>query len=328
MLPVDRMRRWLLRRTGAALVTLGIAVTLLFFIARLTPGDPLAGALDQPGMTPRARMILRQRYCLDCPLAGQYVAFVRGAVTGNLGVSIASQRPVTALIGERLPASLLLGGTVLFIDFTIGLLLGVIQASRKGGAADWSLGLLSLTGYATPSFLLGLGLAALFGTYGHLLPVAGMRDPTLGVDAGAAAHTLDVARHLLLPVLTLTLVSIGATMRFQRSALLDVLPQPFVLAARARGLPAHRVIWHAWRNALFPVVTLFGLWLPIVVAGSVFVEAVFAWPGLGSLAAEAVARRDYPLLMGIALLVATLVVFGGWLADVAYALLDPRVHHA
>jgi peptide/nickel transport system permease protein len=144
--------------------------------------------------------------------------------------------------------------------------------------------------------------------------------------AGMLAHGVDVARHLALPVLTLSVVSIAATMRYQRSAMLDVLRLPYIVTARAKGLSEQEVTWrHAWRNALFPVITLFGLWLPILVSGSVFVESVFAWPGLGSLAAGAVGSRDYPLLMGASVLVAALVVVGGLVTDLAYALLDPRV---
>jgi peptide/nickel transport system permease protein len=156
-----------------------------------------------------------------------------------------------------------------------------------------------------------------------------MEDPLLPADAGWWTRGADVARHLILPSLTLSVVSIAATMRYQRSAMLDVLRLPFMTTARSKGLPERVVIWHhGWRNALFPVITLFGLWLPILASGSVFVESVFAWPGLGSLAAAAVAGRDYPLLMGASVLVAALVVAGGLLTDVAYALLDPRVRLA
>jgi peptide/nickel transport system permease protein len=156
-----------------------------------------------------------------------------------------------------------------------------------------------------------------------------MEDPLLSSDARWSSHAMDVLRHLILPALTLSVVSIATTMRHQRSAMLEVLRLPYVLTARAKGLSDRAVTWrHAWRNALFPVITLFGLWLPILVSGSVFVEAVFAWPGLGSLAAGAVGSRDYPLLMGTSLLVAGLVVASAFATDVAYALLDPRVRLA
>jgi peptide/nickel transport system permease protein len=153
-----------------------------------------------------------------------------------------------------------------------------------------------------------------------------MRNPLL--EAGGLATAIDVARHLVLPAITLSVVSIAGTMRYQRTAMLEALRFPYILTARAKGLSERRVLWHGWRNALFPILTLFGLWLPILVSGSVFVEAVFAWPGLGSLAAAAVGNRDYPLLMGAAILVAGMVVLAGFLTDIAYALLDPRVRYS
>jgi peptide/nickel transport system permease protein len=151
-----------------------------------------------------------------------------------------------------------------------------------------------------------------------------MRDPL--AESGGLAGAADVLRHLALPAFTLCVVSIAATMRYQRDAMLDALRLPCVVTARAKGVDEGAVVWrHAWRNALFPVLTLFGLWLPVLVTGSVFVESVFAWPGLGSLAASAVGNRDYPLLMGASILVAVVVVVANLLADLAYAALDPRV---
>ena len=236
---------------------------------------------------------------------------------------------MTALLAERIPATLLLGGSVLLLNFTVGLWLGVRQAVRRGGREDRWLTTLSLVGYAMPSFWLGLVLAWLLGIHWRIFPAAGMEDPLRSAEAGAAGRAVDIFRHLVLPAITLSLVSIAATMRHQRSAMLEVLRLPFIMTARAKGLSERRVTWHhGWRNALFPIITLFGLWLPILVSGSVFVEAVFAWPGLGSLAAGAVGSRDYPLLMGTSLLVAGLVVASGFLTDVAYALLDPRVRLA
>jgi peptide/nickel transport system permease protein len=211
----------------------------------------------------------------------------------------------------------------------VGLWLGVRQAVHRNRREDRWLTTLSLIGYATPSFWLGLVLAWLVGIKLRLLPAAGMQDPLLSLDAGLLTRAADILRHLVLPAITLSVVSIAATMRYQRTAMLEVLTLPFITTARAKGVPERDVTWrHAWRNALFPVITLFGLWLPILVTGSVFVEAVFAWPGLGSLAATAVGGRDYPLLMGASLLIAVLVVTGGLVTDIAYALLDPRVRLA
>jgi peptide/nickel transport system permease protein len=317
---------WLLQRALQAVATFAVAIALLFVLMRAAPGDPLFRLSADRPISQKEMEVLRARYGLDQPVGRQLVAFVGGLARGDLGVSIEYGRPVTTLLAERLPATILLGGSVLLLNFTVGLWLGVRQAVRRGGREDRWLTTLSLTGYAMPSFWLGLVLAWLVGVEWRLLPAAGMQDPLLSSDAGLLVQAGDVLRHLVLPVLTLSVVSIAATMRYQRAAMLEVLRLPYVVTARAKGLPERVVTWqHAWRNALFPVITLFGLWLPILVTGSVFVEAVFAWPGLGSLAAGAVGSRDYPLLMGASLLVAALVVAGGFLTDVAYGLLDPRV---
>lgn len=320
------MSGYLISRLVQAAATFLVALALLFLLMRAAPGDPLFRLNEGRSLSPQEIAVLRARYGLDQPVGRQLASFVGGLVRGDLGVSIEYGRPVTALLVERLPATLLLGGSVLVLNFTIGLWLGARQAVRRGRREDRWLTTVSLTGYAMPSFWLGLVLAWLFGIEWRLLPAAGMQDPLLSGDAGLLARSIDVLRHLALPAVTLAVVSIAATMRYQRSAMLEVLRLPYIVTARAKGLPEREVTWrHAWRNALFPVITLFGLWLPILVSGSVFVEAVFAWPGLGSLAAGAVGSRDYPLLMGASVLVAALVVIGGLLTDLAYVLLDPRV---
>lgn len=320
------MSGWLLRRSLQAVLTFAVALALLFLLMRAAPGDPLFRLSSDRPISRQEIEVLRARYGLDQPVGTQLVAFVGGLARGDLGVSIEHGRPVTSLLAERLPATVLLGGSVLLLNFTVGLWLGVRQAVRHGQREDRWLTTLSLTGYAMPSFWLGLVLAWLVGVEWRLLPAAGMENPLLDPDASFLVRAGDILRHLVLPVLTLSIVSIAATMRYQRAAMLEVLHLPYVLTARAKGLTDREVTWrHAWRTALFPIVTLFGLWLPILVSGSVFVESVFAWPGLGSLAAAAVGSRDYPLLMGASVLVAALVVVGGFLTDVAYAVLDPRV---
>lgn len=320
------MSGWLLRRFLQAVVTFAVSLALLFFLMRAAPGDPLFRLSADRPISQQELEVLRKRYGLDQPVGTQLLAFVSGLLQGDLGVSIEHGRPVTTLLAERLPATLLLGGSVLLLNFTIGLWLGVRQAVRHGQREDRWLTTLSLTGYAMPSFWLGLVLAWLVGVEWRLLPAAGMQDPLLDTDASFLIRAGDVLRHLVLPTLTLSIVSIAATMRYQRAAMLEVLRLPYMVTAQAKGLAQREVTWrHAWRNALFPVITLLGLWLPSLVSGSVFVEAVFAWPGLGSLAAGAVGSRDYPLLMGASLLVAGLVVIGGLLTDLTYAWLDPRV---
>jgi peptide/nickel transport system permease protein len=320
---------WLVRRALQSALTFVIAVAILFVLMRAAPGDPLLRLAGDRPISPRETAVLRARYGLDQPVSRQLIAFLQGLAHGDLGVSIEYGRPVSALLAERLPATLLLGGSVLLLNFTAGLWLGVRQAVRRGRREDRWLTAVSLAGYAMPSFWLGLVLAWAVGIHWRILPAAGMQDPLLGSDVAFGAHAVDVLRHLVLPMLTLSAVSIAATMRYQRSAMLEVLPLPFILTARAKGLSENEVTWrHAWRNALFPVITLFGLWLPILVSGSVFVESVFAWPGLGSLAASAAGGRDYPLLMGTSILVVGIVIASGFASDLAYAFLDPRIRLA
>ena len=323
------MTRWLVRRVVQAIVTFAIAVVLMFVLMRLAPGDPLSRMQDNRPMSPGELAHLRAMYHLDQPIQRQFVEFARGVLRGDLGRSIEHGLPVTTLLASRLPPTLLLGGAAILLNFTFGLWLGVRQAVRRGSREDRTLTVLALAGYATPSFWLGLVLAWLVGIRLRWLPVAGMRDPLLAPDAPWLTRALDVGEHLVLPALTLSIVTIAGTMRYQRTALLEVLRLPYIGTARAKGLAEGAVVWrHAWRNALFPVITLFGLWLPLLVTGSVFVEMVFAWPGLGSLAASAASSRDYPLVMGAALLAAALVVTASLLTDLAYALLDPRVRYS
>ncbi|MBA3892432.1 MAG: ABC transporter permease [Gemmatimonadales bacterium] len=322
------MTGWLLRRIAQAIATFAVAAVLMFVLMRLAPGDPLARMQEDRPMSGEEVARLRTIYGLDQPIHRQFAAFAQGVLRADLGVSIEHGRPVTTLLASRIGPTLLLGGAAILLNFTLGLWLGVRQAVRHGSREDRALTVLSLAGYATPSFWLGLVLAWLVGIELGWLPVAGMRDPLLPRDATWLAHAVDIGRHLVLPALTLSIVTIAGTMRYQRSALLEVLRLPYIGTAKAKGVPDRTVVWrHAWRNALFPVITLFGLWLPLLVTGSVFVEMVFAWPGLGSLAANAASGRDYPLVMGAALLAAGMVVTASLMTDLTYALLDPRVRY-
>jgi peptide/nickel transport system permease protein len=318
--------RWLVRRVVQALVTFLLSLTLLFVLMRLAPGDPIQRLEGDRPMTPEQIARLRARFGVDQPIWRQYRAFLGGVVRGDLGTSIEYNRPVTTMLRERLPATVLLGGTVILVNFTLGIWLGVRQARRRGSLEDRLLTVASLAGHAMPSFWLALILAWLVGVRLRWLPSAGLSNPLLGPEAPLSTRAADVAGHLVLPALTLILVTLAGTMRFQRGAMLEVLRLPYIVTARAKGVAERRVTWwHGWRNGVFPMVTLFGLWLPLLVTGSVFVEAVFAWPGLGSLAANAAGNRDYPLLMGVAILAGALLIASSVAADLAYAALDPRV---
>lgn len=321
------MIRWLIRRTLQAAATFAIAVLLLFILMRITPGDPLSRLVGDRDASAAEIQQLRQRFGVDQPLLTQLSQFLAAAARGDLGVSIEHYPDrVTRLIASRIPATLLLGGVVLLLNFTVGIWLGVRQAERRGSRLDRWAGRLALAAYAMPGFWLGLVLVAFLSLRWRLFPAAQMTDPLLPADADAVTRAVDLLRHLVLPALTLSLTSIALTMRHQRAAMLAVFRLDYVTAARARGLPEGQVRWgHAWRNTLVPMLTLLGLWLPMLVSGSVFVESVFNWPGLGSLAAQAIASRDYPVLLGTAMLVSAAVVLAGLVADLGYALVDPRV---
>jgi peptide/nickel transport system permease protein len=318
--------RWVARRVGQAFLTFLIAATVAFFLMRLTPGDPLAGLMEDRPIAPADLAAIRERYGIDQPLLAQFLRFLGGLARGDLGGSIIyNGRPVTDLLLAHLPPTLLLGGTALLLNFLLGVAIGVYQARRPGSGADRALTVVSLAAYATPSFWLGLVLAWAFGTELRWLPVAFMTEPYLA-GAPFIERAIDTARHLILPAGTLAAVTFGATARYQRAAMLEAMALECIRTARTKGLPERLVLWrHAWRNALGPMLALFGLWLPLLVAGSVFVEQVFAWPGLGSLSAEAIANRDYPLIMGATILVTGAVVLGSLLADLLHRWADPRL---
>jgi peptide/nickel transport system permease protein len=317
---------WAIRRLLQALATFAASLLLIFLIMRIAPGNPLVRLDNNTPLDPAEVQALRQRFGLDQSFGTQLWNWTGGAIRGDFGVSIGHYPDtVGRLLASRLPASVILGGTVLLLNFTVGVWLGVVQARHRGDPVDRWLTRASVTLYAMPAFWLGLVLVALVSLQWRLLPSAQMHDPLLSPEASWTTQLLDLLRHLVLPALTLSAVTIAGTMRLQRTAMLETLREDFVRAARARGLSERRILWrHAWRNALFPVLTLFGLALPILVTGAVFVEYVFNWPGLGSLAAEAIAGRDYPLLMGTALLVTGAVILGGAMTDFAHHLLDPR----
>jgi peptide/nickel transport system permease protein len=268
---------------------------------------------------------------LDAPVAVQYARWVGGALKGDLGESFASGRPVGEVLGEALPVSVGLGLTSLALTFAIGVAVGTAQAARRGGRLDTAVTMLSTAVYAAPSYWLALALVALF-TYGAArwgfpawlrLPAFALRDPA-GQLTGAAALA-DVARHAVLPVLVLTAVGAAGIARYARSGVAELLDADFVRTARAKGVRERAVLGrHVLRNALPSLVVLLALALPGVVAGSVFVESVFAWPGMGRALLTAIAARDYPVVLGATVVYAGLVIAANLVADLVLPLLDPR----
>ena len=319
------MAAWLLRRVAAALAIILAVVTLAFFAIHLAPGTPFVPAGERP-LSPDIEAGLRARFGLDHPLPAQYLSYLGAVARGDLGESFSQQRPVTLALKEAIPNTVVLAATALAIDLLLGLAIGALQAAYARRRLDTLLTHTTLFVYSLPTFWLGLVLLMVFGQGLHWFPVGGVTDPILHEGLSPIGRGLDRLRHLALPALTLGLVGAAGTARFQRAALLEALSQGFVKTARAKGLTESRVLLaHALRNALLPTITLMGLALPFLLTGSVVVETVFAWPGMGKLAADAVLGRDYPVVMATTMAASALVVAGSLLADVLYAAADPRV---
>lgn len=319
------MAAWLLRRLVAALAIIFAVVTLVFFAIHLAPGTPFLPSSDRP-LDPAVEAGLRSRFGLDRPLGAQYVSYLGELARGDLGESFSQQRPVVLALREAIPNTIVLAATALAIELLLGLAIGAAQAAYARRRLDTLLTHTTLFVYSLPTFWLGLVLLMVFGQGLHWFPVGGVVDPVLYQALSPAGRLLDRLRHLALPALTLGLVGAAGTARFQRAAMIEALSQGFVKTARAKGLAESRVLLaHALRNALLPTITLMGLALPFLLTGSVVIETVFAWPGMGKLAADAVLSRDYPVVTATTLAAAALVVAGSLLADILYAVADPRV---
>lgn len=301
-------------------------VVLNFVLVHAAPGDPvetIAGASG--GMSPELMAQLRTQYGLDKSLPVQLVVYLGKVARGDLGYSYFFNLPVTRMIAERVPATLLLVLSSVLVAFFVGTALGVLSSRKPNGWLSQFITVLSLVGFAAPVFWLGIMLVILLASVFPVLPVAGMR----AIDssgAGGLADMLDVAYHLVLPTLTLSLVYLAQYSRLARSSMLDVLGSDFIRTARAKGLAERVVLYkHALRNALLPVVTVLGLQFGNVLAGAILVETVFNWPGLGRLAFESVLRRDYPTILGVLLFSSVVVVVMNQLTDLCYRFIDPRI---
>ena len=317
------MIRALLRRAIAGLAVIIGVVTLMFFLLRLAPGDP-ALLLVGPTATQEQLSAQRRVLGLDRPVVEQYAAWLSQFVRGDWGTSIATGRSVRGMIGDAWPATVRLVGLSLVLSYVLGIAVGAVQAAR-GGRLDTTLSVVTVTLFALPGYWLGLMLVMVFTYWLRALPAFG----AAGFDADFLTgwdRLLDRLRHLALPLTTLTLIGIGGTARYVRGAMLDVKGAPYVTIAYAKGLsPVQVTIRHVLRNALIPVLTLLGLSLPALFSGAVFIEAIFAWPGVGRILVEAVAARDYPVIMAATAVSAILVVLGNLLAEGLAAWADPRL---
>jgi peptide/nickel transport system permease protein len=316
------VRRRLVEAVGIA----WLVGTLAFVLLHLAPGDPLGQVRADPRISAEARAAWRRSLDLEAPPVERYLRYVGGLLRGDLGISLARQRPVRQVLAEALPPSLLLVGVALVASVALALLLGAWQAQRAERAGDLLAGAVTSALGAVPEPWLATLLLALFAAEWRWLPFGGACAPTL-CEAGLGWGALiDRARHLVLPAATLTLLFAATLARVHRAAVLMVTGDAASLAARSRGIGARRITWrHELPRALSPLLTVVALSLPALVGGTVFVERVFGWPGMGMLLVDAVASRDYPLLTATAMLGGLLVVLGALLADLAALRLDPRL---
>lgn len=318
------MTDFLLRRVLQGIAIVFVVASLTFVLIHLAPGDPFS-AIDDPRVTESVRETRRAQHGLDRPLGEQYVRYLGKVARGDFGESYAQSRPVRDIIGEALPRTLLLMSVALTIAFALGVGIGVVQALRHGSPIDRTLSGLTLVVTAIPEFWLAVAFMLAFAYRMPIFPVAGMTDDMHWLMPRWQRVT-DIARHLVLPSLTLGLAVAAQIARYQRTALLDVLPEDWTRTARAKGLSEKAVVVrHALRNALLPVITLFGLALPALIGGAVFVETIFSWPGMGRVAVDAIASRDYPVVVADVIVASVMVVAGSVVADLLYALADPRL---
>lgn len=322
---MTRALRLIRRRLVTAIPVILIVVFGAFFLLELAPGDAVdAYVVSTGGADAEMIAALRKAWGLDQSAGARLGAYLSALASGDLGWSLSFDRPILDIILERLPNTLLLMGTATALSFALGSALGIVAGARPGSWRDRLLSVGSLALYAIPGFWLGLVLIIVFSISLRWLPLAGIE--TIASGRQGVARALDIAAHLVLPVSALGLIYLALYLRLMRAGMAEVWRLDFIRAAEARGLPRRRIVLrHVARNALLPLVTMLGLQSASMLGGSVVIESVFAVPGLGRLAQEAVAARDTPLLLGIVLVSALVVILVNLLVDIAYALIDPRI---
>lgn len=323
------MFNYALRRILQSIPILFILSILLFTLVRAAPGGPLATAYRNPNVTKQQIEILKKQLGLDKPLPVQYINWLGDMLSGNMGDSIKFRRPVSEMIAERIPNTLILVGVSFVITLLIALPVGIISARKPYSLFDYTATTLTFIGQSVPVYWLGLALILIFYvtlqnpfTGKPLFPAGGMRS------IGGEDSLSDLAWHLVLPVVALSASWAAWYSRFLRSSLLDVQHEDYVRTARAKGASDRTVYYkHALRNAVLPLVTLIALDLPSLFAGALFIETIFSWPGMGRLFWDAARGRDYPVLLAVVMIDAVIIIFCNILADLFYGVLDPRVKY-
>ncbi len=305
-------------------VIIGITI-LSFLIMKLAPGDPLANFIN-PSIRMEDLEKSRQAMGLNDPVYVQYFKWIGEVLHGNFGYTYSGYHSISALILERLPNTIILTLSAFVLSFTVGIPMGVAGAVRKNTRTDYGLTLLSLIGVAIPSFFFGLLVIYFFSLMLGIFPSGGMVNIRAGYTG--FAYFTDILHHLILPAIVLALGNIASVSRFTRSNMLDVLKEDYIRTARAKGLKHKVIVYkHALRNALIPVVTIFGLSIPFLFSGAYITESIFNWPGMGQLGIRAIQDREYGIIMALNLITATLVLMGNLLSDILYAAVDPRIRH-
>lgn len=308
-----------------SLIPLVIGITFIsFLIMKSAPGDPTVMFQD-PTIQIQDLEQLKKNYGLDKPLLIQYGYWLKEALKGNLGFSYQTGKPVTLMISERLPATLLLSVSSLILILCITFPLGLLSGYKKDKTLDKLVTFFSFIGMALPTFWVGLILILMLSLKVDMFPTSGYLDPALA-DASFFRQSLNILYHMALPLLTILIGGVAGLIRFNRFSIINILSQDYIHAARARGLSENRILYkHALKNAALPIVTILGAGLSSLIGGSFIIEYIFSWPGMGQLGVNAVFARDYPVLMGSILFSSILIVIGNLAADISYSLIDPRV---
>lgn len=320
------MGKYIGKRVLTGILTVIIVFTLNFIIINLAPGDPVKTLMGKETDDPELRAALEAKYGLDKPLPVQYINYLKTAMSGDLGTSIIYNRPVSDMIVEKLPATILLVLTSGVLSLIIGTAMGIIAARREGSIIDFIFSGFSYILNSMPSFWLGLMLIIIFSSKLGWLPTYGMTDPRASFTG--RAYVLDVIKHMILPVGTLLLVEIPLYFRIAKSSVLQVNNEDFILTLRATGMEEKKIFnKYIFKNAILPTITIFGISMAYLITGVALIEIVFAWPGTGRLVLTAINQRDYPTLMGMYLIMSISIAVVMMLVDIVYAIVDPRIRY-
>jgi peptide/nickel transport system permease protein len=320
------MGRYIIRRLLQALLLLFLLSIGMFALIHLLPGGP-EQVIFNPRLSAAGRAALRTRFGLDDPIPIQYLKWLGNALTGNFGFSFADNQPVSNVLAERFPPTIELFSTALALALIVAIVIGVLAAVRQGTVTDYTLTTLSYFGISMPIFLFGLLAQDIFGVYLKWLPTSGTE--TIGYTFSALGGFLDHLRHLILPMLVLSISFIAGWSRYMRSSTIEVVKQDYMRTARAKGVaPVALLFRHALRNAIIPLVTVVALDFGQVAGGAAITEGIFAWHGMGLLFIDSLDTRDYPVLLAILMIGAVFVIAFNLLADILYSVIDPRIRYS